>query len=274
MRVLSVAVSMALGYNRLTQETVRHMNVDHNDSGLLAVDPWFSKLPQQLQQKFLAMAVHKSLPAGQTIVRQGQPHCGMFCLLQGAALVMNELDSCKEGVLAHLDPPAWFGEIGLFDGGSHTHTVQTDTPCTLMHIPRSSLLALLHAEPQAWHHLSLLLATKLRVSLFAMDEMLRLTPEQRVARRLLAKAAGLGTRQSYNAHIHIRQEQLAQTLGMARSTLNPILRKWSNAQWIQLTYGRITILDLNELKVLAGYETWPAMYQDILRAAPAHETAH
>lgn len=264
-RVHAVARGISLGYNWLTQETDWHMNLDTHARGLLAVDPWFSKLPQSLQEKLLSMAAHKSLPAGQTIVRKGRANSGLFCLLQGVVLVMNELEPGKEGVLAHFDPPAWFGEIGLFDGGAHTHTVQTDTPCTLMHIPRSALLALLSAEPQTWHHLSLLLTAKLRVSLFALDELLKLSPEQRVARRLLAKAAGLGTRQSYNAHIHIRQEQLAQTLGMARSTLNPILRKWCTAQWIQLTYGRITILNLDELKILAGYESWPAMYKDVLK---------
>lgn len=249
------------------------MKLEADASQLLAVDPWFSQLPLHLQRKLLSMAVQKHLPAGQTIIRREQANCGLFCLLRGVVLVMNELDPGKEGVLAYFDPPAWFGEIGLFDGGAHTHTIQTDTPCTVMHLPRSALLALLREEPEAWHHLSLLLTAKLRIAFFALDELVKLSPEQRVARRLLAQAAGLGMRQSYKPHIDIRQEQLAQTMGLARSTLNPILRKWCNAKWIQLTYGRITILDLDELKALAGYETWPAMYKDVLKT-PRQAVAH
>ena len=240
------------------------MKLEANATKLLAVDPWFSQLPPPLQHKLLSMAVQKHFPAGQAIMRREQANRGLFCLLSGVLLVMNELEPGREGVLAYFDAPAWFGETGLFDGGPHTHTIQTDTPCTVMHLPRPALLALLREEPQTWHHLGLLVTAKLRIACFALDELVKLSPEQRVARRLLAQAAGLGMRQSYKPHIDIRQEQLAQTMGMARSTLNPILRKWSNANWIQLTYGRITILNLDELKVLACYETWPAMYKDAL----------
>lgn len=243
------------------------MKLETDVSRVLAVDPWFSKLPPNLQHKLLSMGAQKHLPAGQAIVRRGQPNSGLFCLLEGVVLAMNELEPGNEGVMAHFAPPAWFGEIGLVDGGTHTHTMKTESPCTVMHLPRSNLLTLLNEEPQLWYHLSLLLTAKLRIAFFVLDEMIKVSPEQRVARRLLMQAAGLGLRQTYQPHIDIHQEQLAQTLGMARSTLNPILRKWSAAKWIQLTYGRITILNLEELKVLAGYETWPESYKDALKIA-------
>lgn len=240
------------------------MKLDTDAPGLLAADPWFSKLPQDLQVKLLSMGVQKHLPAGQAIVRRGQPNSGLFCLLEGVVLAMSELEPGNEGVMAHFAPPAWFGEIGLVDGGSHTHTMKAESACTVLHLPRPALLNLLHKEPQFWFYLSLLLTAKLRIAFFVLDEMVKLSPEQRVARRLLMQAAGLGLRQTYQPHIDIQQEHLAQTLGMARSTLNPILRRWSSAKWIQLSYGRITIMNLEELKKLAGYESWPDSYKDAL----------
>ena len=185
-------------------------------------------------------------------------------LLEGVVLAMNELDPGNEGVMAHFAPPAWFGEIGLADGGAYTHTMKTTSPCTVMFLPRSAILSLLQETPQLWHHIALLLTAKLRISFFVLDEMIKPPAEQRVARRLLILAAGLGLRQTYQPHIDIQQEQLAQTLGMGRSTLNPILRRWSDAKWIQLTYGRITILNLDEIKAQAGYENWPEMYKNAL----------
>lgn len=243
------------------------MTLEAAPTQLLAADPWFSKLPPNLQHRLLSMGVQKRLPTGQAVVRRGQPNCGLYCLLQGVVLAMNELEPGKESVMAHFAPPAWFGEIGLVDGGAHTHTMQTDTPCTVLHFPRSALLSLLQQEPLFWHHVSLLLTAKLRIAFFVLDEVAKLPSEQRVARRLLIQAAGLGLRHTYRQHIDIHQEQLAQTLGMARSTLNPILRKWNDAKWIQLTYGRITILELDRLKELAGCDTWPAEYKDVLNAA-------
>lgn len=241
-------------------------------SRLLAEDPWFSKLPQTLQQRILTYGIVKHIPAGQSIVRRGQANSGLYCLLDGVVLAMNELDPDNEGVFAHFAPPAWFGEVGLADGGPYTHTMKADAPSTVLHLPRSALLSWLQEEPQGWHHISMLLTAKLRIAFFVLDEMVKPPAEQRVARRLLIQAAGLGLRHTYRPHIDIQQEQLAQTLGMARSTLNPILRKWSDAKWIQLTYGRITILNLDELKALAGYENWPEMYKEALNTPSPNGT--
>lgn len=243
------------------------MNLDAYTSKLLAIDPWFSKLPSSLQHKLLAIGVLRQVPPGQSVVHRGQPNTGLYCLLDGVMLAMNEIEPGNEGVMAHFSPPAWFGEIGLVDGGAYTHTMRTESPCKVMYLPRPALMALLQAEPQLWYHLSQLLTAKLRIAFFVLDEMVKTSPEQRVARRLLIQAAGLGLRQAYQPHIDIHQEQLAQTLGMGRSTLNPILRRWSAAKWIQLTYGRITILNLDELKLLAGYESWPEIYKDALKTS-------
>ena len=241
------------------------MMMEAHADQLLAADPWFSKLPPALQRQLRSMGVIKHMPAGQIIVRRGQTNIGLFCVLEGVVLAMNELEPGNEGVFAHFAPPAWFGEVGLVDGGPYAHTMKADTACKVMYLPRSTLMALLEDNPQLWQHFALLLTAKLRISFFVLDEMLKPPSEQRVARRLLIQAAGLGLRHAYQPHIDIHQEQLAQTLGMARSTLNPILRRWSEAKWIQLTYRRITILNLDEIKVLAGYETWPEVYKEALK---------
>lgn len=243
----------------------RLMPPDTSHIQILDHDPWFSRLPPHIQQQLLSMAVVRQIPAGQSIVRRGQANSGLYCLLDGGVLAMNELEPGNEGVLAPFAPPAWFGEIGLVDGSPHTHTMNADTACSVLFIARHSLLALLQEEPAVWHHIAMLVTAKLRIAFFILDEMVKPPAEQRVARRLLIQAAGLGLGQTYRAQINIDQEQLAQTLGMSRSTLSPILRRWSDAKWIQITYGRITITNLEELKGLAGYDSWPDEYKEALR---------
>ncbi|MEN9451640.1 MAG: hypothetical protein RLZZ369_699, partial [Pseudomonadota bacterium] len=68
------------------------MKLETDVSRVLAVDPWFSKLPPNLQHKLLSMGAQKHLPAGQAIVRRGQPNSGLFCLLEGVVLAMSELE--------------------------------------------------------------------------------------------------------------------------------------------------------------------------------------
>ena len=47
----------------------------------------------------------KQIPAGQNIVHRGQANSGLYCLLEGVVLAMNELDPGNEGVMAHFAPP-------------------------------------------------------------------------------------------------------------------------------------------------------------------------
>ena len=83
-----VVASTPLRYNRPTPKSDCLMKLEPDTYPLLSVDPWFSKLPKDLQHKLLSMGVQKHLPAGQAIVRRGQPNSGLFCLLEGVVLVV------------------------------------------------------------------------------------------------------------------------------------------------------------------------------------------
>lgn len=228
----------------------------------LKFDPWFSKLPTEFQDRLLPIGVPQKVPAGRTIFYRGDENSGMYCLLQGSVLIMNEVAPGQDGLLLQLTPTAWFGEIGVFDDGAHTHSAEADSPCSLLHFPRAPLLAILKKDPEYWQHLSKLLTTKLRLAFFAFDEFVRLPNETRLARRLLMVAAGAGHSKRFNPVIDLHQEQLAQSLGISRTTLNPILRKWADDGLITLSYGRITIDNVERFKEVAGYENWASVYKE------------
>lgn len=146
----------------------------------LLLDPWFSQLPEALRKQIVAMGIVRKAVPRQKLFERGERNTGVFCLLEGTVLVMNEAEPGMEGVLVHFDPPAWFGEIGLFDGGPHTHTVLAATACSLLHLPRNLVLRLIEQTPEYWQHFSMLLAAKRRLASFAFDEFVKMPLEVRL----------------------------------------------------------------------------------------------
>ena len=41
----------------------------------------------------------------------------------------------KESVVGLAEPPQWFGEVALLDGGQRTHHAWADSDATLAHVP-------------------------------------------------------------------------------------------------------------------------------------------
>lgn len=101
--------------------------------------------------------------------------------------------------------------------------------------------------------MALLLTQKLRFASLALDELAKTPPQPRVARRLVWMSVGLNP-QTARDTIDIRQDQLAEMMGMSRTSVNAMLREMQRDGLVQLTYGRIRLLDADRLKRVARYE--------------------
>ena len=227
----------------------------------LSRDRWFSHLPAPLAESLLSVAVPRRLAAGQRVCLRGQRHSGMWCLLSGIVHVLNPPQPERDSFLDSCDPPTWFGELGFFDGGPFSHEIYAHTPCAVLFFSRERLLELLAAEPALWKYLGKLQSMKLRLANFLLDELSGMTIEMRLARRLLAKAAGYGMRIGFSPRISLRQEHLARSLGLARASVTPILQDWRRRGLVELLYGGMALRDIAELKLIARYSEWPDFYK-------------
>jgi CRP-like cAMP-binding protein len=70
-----------------------------------------------------AVATEVEVPAGRTLVRQGDPGNGLFVILEGGVHVVRDGET-----LATLGPGEWFGELAVLDRGPRIASVVTDLP--------------------------------------------------------------------------------------------------------------------------------------------------
>lgn len=213
---------------------------------------WFGCISSRLREFLLEAAVLRPIAAGERLFSRGDAPDGLYCVLEGALRVSGTGASGKEALLVVLEPPTWFGEIALFDGGKRTHDAIADAPGRLLHIPQSVLLELLAKEPSHWRDLALLLADKLRLAFIALEAMTLLPGHRRLAQRLTMIAEGYGTaRGAERSLIRIPQEQLAQMVSLSRQSVNQILKEFEAQGILRLHRGGIEIVDLAALRAKA-----------------------
>jgi CRP-like cAMP-binding protein len=212
---------------------------------------WFSHLPVSLQDSLLTAARVRHLSAGQRLFQRGDPPCGLYAVLEGAVRVGAVNEQGKEALLSLVEPPHWFGEICLFDGQPRTHDAFAVGPCTLLHIPQTTLLAMLDQQPEHWRQLALLMSQKLRMTFINLEQLSLLPAPARLAHRLLMIAEGYGQLDEPRRVLQLPQEQLAAMLSLSRQTTNQILKDLQGQGILNLGYGEIEILDAARLRVLA-----------------------
>jgi len=222
---------------------------------LLLRGRWFAAISAPLREALLDAATLRSLPAGARLFGRGEPADGLYAVLRGALLISGVSEAGRQSSLLVLEPPSWFGEIALFDGGPRTHDAQALQDALLLHVPSSRLDALLAARPQYWRELGLLLADKLRRALLAFEDQALLGAGPRLARRLLMLAEGFETRPGGPCQrIALSQEQLAMMVAVSRQTANQLLKALAARGIVSLQRGGIEILDPAGLRAAAALD--------------------
>jgi CRP-like cAMP-binding protein len=224
-----------------------------NHKELLRAGRWFRGLPEALQDQLSAAGVVRKLSPEQRIFSRGDAPSGLFAVLEGRVRVTATVDDGKEALLTVVEPPAWFGEIAVFDALPRTHDAVAEGEAAVLQVPQAALDAILGKEPRYWRDLALLMAHKLRLLFVVFEEAAVLPAALRLARRLVTMAEGYGEWHDRKSRVvAVKQGELAAMLAISRQTANQILRRLEAEGVIRLTYGEIEIIDHAALRTAAG----------------------
>jgi CRP-like cAMP-binding protein len=118
----------------------------------LAKHPLFSSLRPDELSRMVPWFDIKQVPAGQVLLWEGKPHDAFYILWKGRVVVSKLVKGEVETVLAHLDPPAHFGELNLVDDKGSSATVTAEEDCTVLHLTRDRLRRLLDSDSHLSAH--------------------------------------------------------------------------------------------------------------------------
>lgn len=117
--------------------------------------------PLQREAAAQAFQLH-SVPAGETLLVQGQQGAALFLVLRGRCRVVHRHPDGRESEYPVLREGDLFGELSVLLGLPATATVQAETPCTLLRLDRAAVERHILIQPGVREALSRLSSERLQ----------------------------------------------------------------------------------------------------------------
>lgn len=211
------------------------MDVPHQLA--LADDPWVQNLPGPAREAFVAAIRARHYPDGAKIFSQGDDAVAYYGLLQGEARFTKITADGRQSTLAQLGRGEWFGELSFLDDAPRMHDAHSAGGCVLAVVSARDMRRLLIQHDSLKEGLIKQLARHTRQLYEAVDDLLLMTPDRLLAKRIAERMAGGA------AEIKMKQDDLAGLVGVSRQSINRTLRLWEDRGLIRRAYGKIIILD-------------------------------
>ena len=178
----------------------------------------------------------------------GDPSDGMHVVSKGRVMVRISTPSGDEASLTVVGPGQSVGEQSLLlEDGKRSASAVALEPAETFFLSRTAFVALREAEPTFDRILLRLLASRVLRLTDQLVEALYVPATTRVIRRIAYAASLYG-----NGTIPLTQEEVASMAGTTRPTVNRVLRAAQESGAVDLARGKIKVLDLDALRLLAN----------------------
>jgi CRP/FNR family cyclic AMP-dependent transcriptional regulator len=195
--------------------------------------------------RLVAVAQRRMFRRGQVVFHDDDPADALHLVTRGHFAVRVTIPTGETVLLAVVGPGDAFGELALVSESTRGATVQAFSDGETLALHRDAFEALRRARPQVDRSLTAILAERLRRVNDLLLEAHYVEAEVRVRRRLLELGA------AFDGTIPLTQEEIAQTAGTSRATVNRVLREEEAAGALELGRGRTTIRDAAALEARA-----------------------
>jgi CRP-like cAMP-binding protein len=195
--------------------------------------------------RLVAVAQRRLFRRGQVVFHEDDPADALHLVVSGHFAVRVTIPTGEAVLLAVVGAGDAFGELALVSDSRRGATVQAFSDGETLALHRDAFEALRRARPQVDRSLAVILAERSRRLNDLLVEAHYVDADVRVRRRLLE----LGN--AFEGTIPLTQEEIAQTAGTSRATVNRVLREEEAAGSVELGRGRTTITDAVALQARA-----------------------
>ena len=194
-------------------------------------------MPERWIQRFLADARVHTVPAGATVVREGDPADCVYLILDGTVRGFVTDEGPRQLVLGDLGPGEYFGET-MIDGGVRCTSGTAVTDARIATITRTAFVGAL-AEDSAF---ALHLMRKFSLRVRAMTEFVRrLALADAKARVLLFLREMALAQGDIHAPLAISQQAIGNRVGTTRSMVNRVLKALGSDGVVTVTPAGIVL---------------------------------
>jgi CRP/FNR family transcriptional regulator, cyclic AMP receptor protein len=188
--------------------------------------------------------------AGEWLIRRGEPGGWLLTLVAGRVTVRFADADGVEVVLAVRGPGDLLGEFSRLDSGPRSASVRAMEPCIgyVIWEPRFAELVRQHRLDAV---LDTYVLTKIRESTAPTWQLARYRPARRLAQLMTAVIDAAGPDHPRPHVVPMSQEELAAALGLARSSVTPVLADWRRDGVIRTGRSSVLVVDVARLRSVA-----------------------
>jgi len=209
----------------------------------------FNELPSEIRELFSKRARLRSLAAGQELFGHGSAPDAMFGVTTGRVAVSIFSDAGRRFFATELGVGQWFGETPLLDAEARAFHAQALVATEVAVLPAEAFWEVTKAHPEAMVAVARLVAERYRLAVTWIEAAALKPLQARVASVLLYSVSNRGDE---NGSVAISQDTLASHLGVARQSVNRVLKQWERDGVIHLAYSSVKVLDRASLVQVAS----------------------
>jgi CRP/FNR family transcriptional regulator, cyclic AMP receptor protein len=204
------------------------------------------------RRALLAKMRTRSYRKGAILFHEGEPGDSLFVIDDGHVAIRASTADGDVITLTVLGPSASFGEQALLDPRAvRTASASALDPVKVSILHRKDFDELRAKSPAVERFLIQLLAAQVRrLSVQLLDALC--TPAEERVTHSLAEVADTYADGATEAHVALRQDDLASIAGTTRPTANRVLKQLETAGIVRLSRGHIVVTDVERLRRHAG----------------------
>jgi CRP-like cAMP-binding protein len=226
------------------REPVGRCNVNKNSAHqIMHGCGWLSRQPEDFRRDLLeSTRLTRYLP-GQSLYNLDDEASGMYGLVDGTL----EVQLANGQVVTVGSPGYWIGEAAAFKRMPRRASVIAKTKAHVLHLPLAEFDRLA-SNAGYCRCLATLTVERLEEALTVIADLMTTSAMHRVCARLLTLAT---VENNGNGSLAVTQAELASMCGLSRQSVNKSLNRLVQDRVVSLTYGKLTIVDEDKLRLLA-----------------------
>lgn len=206
--------------------------------------PFFPDLSEDQQKELENQARIKTYREGDILHDHHAECLGMVTMISGRTRVTMQSDDGREITIYSMEP----GDTDILSAACVINQITFDTmmvadeDCQVLVLPAAVVSRLEKQNIYLHSYIYDLTAQRFSDAMWAMQQILFLKMDQRVASGLLDEYA-----RTDDVHIHLTQEKLARQISSSREVVTRILKKMEKDKLLEVNRGCIELLDLDGL---------------------------
>jgi CRP/FNR family transcriptional regulator, cyclic AMP receptor protein len=224
------------------------------DSSLVkfvTLDRLFNGVEEKARDFILASSQPVSVKKNASVFEKGDTSSAMYIIQTGRVEISLISQLGRKIVLNQIASGQCFGEIGMLDTLPRTASAVAMENSVLLSVSRKVFMEAVQKSPQLAVNLMEVLCERLRWVSDSVEEYALHSLDVRLARRLLVIQTKFSDGEGY---VNITQNDLADFAGATRESVNKLLMQWKTETLIEVSRGKILVVDREKLSLIAHGE--------------------